>query len=219
MLLMFLRMSETSAGRHRTQMNDLDADYQAALKRLGYTEEWIDGGILDRQEVIAQFGEIERSEADPHAEHYRHGALQRFLRARKTLTVEELASLLRIARNELTKALSGSVYHDLAKHPGLTDSQFQAVVRDFDDADFQKIAARETLRRRARREEQDSDLIEEVLQMALGSHPAGLRDSELERWLVDTADLTEAQLNRLETDASRKTIRKLAEGRLRQRHT
>ena len=50
----------------------------SALKRLGYTNEWIEFGILTEEEILAQYDEINTSE-DQNAEHYRAGSFQYYL--------------------------------------------------------------------------------------------------------------------------------------------
>jgi hypothetical protein len=194
-------------------MADIDPELQTALARLGYTEEWLALGIVDRELLLSQLQAVEQPGADPHTEHYRYDPFWRFLRSRETFTDEQVATLLRIARTELGLGLGATVYHDLAEHGGLTASQFEAVADAHSDNSFNRVVQRESYRRQIRSNPHDLALIDAAITYALGHEPGSRRDSVLERWLVDCAELTEAQLERLAASGV-KAIRNLAKIRL-----
>jgi hypothetical protein len=71
---------------------------QKALKRLGYTNEWLDYGIISEESLFEQYNEILNSE-DQNAEHYRCGAFAYYMKGKSSLSDSELKSILSLRDN------------------------------------------------------------------------------------------------------------------------
>jgi len=194
-------------------MAAIDPELRSALATLSYTEEWLDLGIVDRETILAQRHEIEQPDADPSTEHYRYGPLREYTRQHQTFTDKEFRTLLVIAHNECSLGLGPTVYHDLVKHGGLTDAQFDTVSGAFSDNSFDRVVRCQSYQRKIRDKPDDLTLINGAITYALGQAQGSRRDPILERWLIECVALHEAQLERLAIDGT-KTIRNLAKIRL-----
>ncbi len=71
---------------------------EKALKRLGYTEEWLAFGIISEEYLMSQYDEIKTSE-DQNAEHYRCGGFGDYLRAKESLTDLEVNNIFLLKDN------------------------------------------------------------------------------------------------------------------------
>jgi len=66
-----------------------------AKQRLGYTDEWLQFGIVTNEYVLDQFEEIETSE-DKNAEHYRAWAFGQYLERKGNLTDLEVENIFKL---------------------------------------------------------------------------------------------------------------------------
>lgn len=76
----------------------IDMDIKVAISRLGYTEEWIDFGIISKDSLMAQYNEILVSE-DQNAEHYRNGAFGVYLSSKDCLSDKEISCIFELRDN------------------------------------------------------------------------------------------------------------------------
>jgi|GEM_PF-2480152 len=65
------------------------------LERLGFTQDWIDYGIISEEFVFKLFDEILNSE-DQNAEHYRSGAFGKYIKSKDSLTNEEIRKIFKL---------------------------------------------------------------------------------------------------------------------------
>ncbi len=98
-----------------------------ALKRLGYTEEWLSDGIISEEYLLAQYAEIEIS-ADMNAEHYRCGGFSEFLNSKKELTDDEVAAVFKLKDNGPDKCnLHENRIIELIHSKILNDKQLESI--------------------------------------------------------------------------------------------
>lgn len=68
-----------------------------AMKKLGYTTEWLSLGIIQETYLLAQFKEFKQTgfypEDDPHSEYYRHCAFTHYLESKAKLTDDEISAI------------------------------------------------------------------------------------------------------------------------------
>lgn len=204
-------------------MTKHDSEFQAALDYLNYSMLWVDLGVIDRNSALTQLDYFKKEESkhklgldgDIWTEHYRLGALRRFLR-RESFSDEKVESLIEIGFQEITlgqKGMGANVFYDMIRHRGLTERQFETVASKHDEVGFLKLVTRERFIRNISKGTKNIDVIQQAVDYVLNAE-GRWKDSNFERWLVDNVDLSEPQLERLSQEGVAKAIRNLARTRL-----
>jgi len=68
---------------------------ETALKRLGYTQDWLDLKIITEEFLLSQYQQICHSD-DNNAEHYRHAAFVQFIDSQSSLTDNQIEKVLQL---------------------------------------------------------------------------------------------------------------------------
>ena len=71
---------------------------ECALKRLGYTQEWLDFDIISEAYLLAQYKDIQTSE-DQNAEHFRSGGFGQYLNSKVSLMNEDIDQIFSLKDN------------------------------------------------------------------------------------------------------------------------
>lgn len=180
------------------------------MRRLGYTQHWLDVGVVDEASVRSQFDAF-RSSADQNTEHYRHRAFVAFLHRREQLAMDEALRLLALddaAANGTSLRVSRAIqllacdlltdaqFAELAEHPALAHPSIQRVYR------------RQFALRRLRTERLTPTLFHEV---------QSTDDGAVHRGALQRDDLTRDQLEWLAANGATRAVRNVAKQRLRRR--
>ncbi len=71
---------------------------EASLKRLGFTEQWLEFGIVTEEYALELYEEITVSE-DKNAEHYRGWAFSEYLKSKNSLSDQEIKDIFTLKDN------------------------------------------------------------------------------------------------------------------------
>lgn len=195
-----------------------DDERTELLARFGYTVAWHRTGVVTDALLGEQAADLARAterEAEPDAgqghrsmEHYRWAALLRYLRERAVLSDSEFDGLLEIGLAEVASAgvLRGSVLHELAKWPGLTDAQLAAVGTAWNDPGLLRVVRREQLLRSIAVVEPSGATVATAL--AEG-------DAHVHRLLLEQRLLSPDQLSWLTEHGATRAVRNMAAAALR----
>ena len=118
---------------------------KVALDRLGYTQEWLEYGVISEDYLISQYDEISSSE-DKNAEHYRYRGFADYLKRQSSLSNQEVENIFKLKDNgpdncdlhdnriiELiySEILSDEQYEKLAAHSEVLERPIQKVYLRF----------------------------------------------------------------------------------------
>ena len=98
--------------------------YQDALQLLGYSERWLQSGILSPERLLGEVKYFQSPDGDPYTEHYRVATLYDFLREREALTDQEIEDFLQLAYEDEDGTMAWSAVLALIACRALTDEQF-----------------------------------------------------------------------------------------------
>jgi len=96
------------------------------LKRLGYSQVWIDFNVLSEECLEEQIKEFKSSD-DTNTEHYRYKTFKIFLANLECIENSLLNNLLDLIRIDLDESMAMSMGLDLLKYKKLKDHQFKIV--------------------------------------------------------------------------------------------
>ncbi len=120
---------------------------------LGFTQKWLDYGILDREDLAAHVKEYQKGE-DPNKEHYRYGQFISYLNRKDSITTQEIDNYLEIALEE--SVMGGSAARALFLSSAIiTEEQYQYIKSRLSEFGkwTEKLIAKTELNRRIDREE------------------------------------------------------------------
>ncbi|AXE17806.1 hypothetical protein DR864_08690 [Runella rosea] len=109
----------------------VDTTIQDKLLRLGYSQLWLDNGILTIDSLNQQMKELELGE-DDNIEHYRYQTFINYFASQAFFDNHSLKQILEILQSDNDKTMAGSATVGLLRKSSLTDEQFNTV------ADFLK---------------------------------------------------------------------------------
>src|SRR5689334_12768521 len=97
----------------------MQADLTKAMKILGYSSQWLDSGLINKQFLMDQLDEYQSSE-DKNTEHYRYTAFQDILKTNTTLSDNTLEMYIELASIDEDHAMGKSALGDLVTWSGLS---------------------------------------------------------------------------------------------------
>ncbi|KJZ18701.1 hypothetical protein [Loktanella sp. S4079] len=171
-----------------------------ARETLGYTDQWIELGILTDEICQVQRQQWSKIDADRNTEHYRFSAWRAFGGAKGTISNEDLQQCIMIAASDADPAMGRAILHDILKTSWLSDEQFQRVRREMNEPSEAKIVDRYTLFRTLR-----ADPSHENLDRAVR-----VGDSIVQRHVIDKYPLKRTTLEFLEQYGEVRAIKNLA---------
>jgi hypothetical protein len=104
----------------------VDTTIQDRLLRLGYSQFWLDNGVLTIDKLEEQIKELDSGE-DDNKEHYRYRTLTNYFNRQTSFNNSVLNQILRLLQSDSDKTMAGSATVNLLKKPSLTDEQFDKV--------------------------------------------------------------------------------------------
>jgi len=96
------------------------------LAKLGYSQTWLDSGILTEADLAKQIAELATGE-DPNTEHYRYKVFCAFIDKIDNLDNKLLQQILKILKSDNDQAMSSSATIHLLKKHYLTNNQFDII--------------------------------------------------------------------------------------------
>lgn len=179
--------------------------FEVKLKRLGYTQAWVDLGVVTPTIIETQFNEICSSE-DHHAEHYRHRAYLNFLQNKSALTDNEINQLFQLV-DDGPDGIDLSLQRKrtlLDFNRLLTDAQLTRLsveYQEFSKQPIEKAYRSITLLRNIAANGLTEDLFEDVKKH---------QDPDVERHILSKQLVTKAHIKWLQEFGSNKKIRNMA---------
>ncbi len=146
--------------------NDISCDkkIKAEMKQyyslLGYTEKWMNYGLLDEATLARQLKEFEKGE-NTGTEHYRYAKFLNWLRRKQHLTNEEIRNYIELALTDEEETMGGSAVKVLFEQANLTDEQYEYVKHRLPEFGVwtQKVISRDALKREIEKTEITAELI------------------------------------------------------------
>ena len=134
------------------------------LKDLGYTEKWVDYGLLTEEILTDQFSEFQKGE-DPNTEHYRYGTFKHWLSLKNQFTNLEIERFIELALEDSDQLMAGSAAKDLFTHPNISDNQFDWIKTELSKfgAWTIKLIQREELKKRIEKETLTKELVQSCI--------------------------------------------------------
>lgn len=105
----------------------INTTIQNKLKRLGYSQLWLDSGVLTGESLEIQINELDLGE-DDNTEHYRYRTFSKYLNQHTSFDNDTLLQLLQLLQSDNDKSMAGSATVDLLRKSSLTNEQFNTVV-------------------------------------------------------------------------------------------
>lgn len=87
---------------------------------LGFTQQWIDLGIVTPESIAWDTTQINEGE-DPHPEHYRWRAFERFMKDQARLDPDLAINLFRLGESDPDVSMGGSMMAQIVRHPECPD--------------------------------------------------------------------------------------------------
>jgi hypothetical protein len=172
------------------------------LLKLGYTNLWLELGLLTEQQLEEQLIEFEENN-DDNTEHYRYQIFRNYLTTKQLLTDTELDNYLKVANSENDIPIKSSALCDILQKTQLTDLQFDKVcskVTEFGiETLIKKAIPRQVLLRRLKSENLTDGLFAESLRS---------NDSIVQQFLLNLAAIN--QLEQMAKNGATKSIRNVA---------
>ena len=175
------------------------------LEDLGYTEKWIDYGLLTEEILSDQLSKFQNDE-DQNTEHYRYGTFKHWLSLKNQFTELEIVQFIELALEDSDQLMSGSAVKDLFTHPKISDDQFNLIKTElskFGDWTV-KLIQREELKKKIESE----PLTEKLVQWCI-DHRQLFNENFLIELIINKADEIEI-VDQFNTNDFGKRIRNLA---------
>jgi len=175
------------------------------LEKLGYTEKWLEYGLLDAAAFKAQLKEFSK-EKDSTPEQIRFKTFISWLQSKKKITKKEIENYLEIALEDNDALMSGSAVRELFVSPILTEAQFELVMYRLPEFGSwtQKLITRELLKKRLEKEELTDALFDACME-----YKEKFKDNRLLVQIIQQSEDV-ALLARFADNGSGKQIRTLA---------
>lgn len=180
-----------------------DKDYKGLL---GFTSQWFALGVLT-EEGLRQYGATYESSRDKNTEHYRYGAFRWYLQQHRPLSASRAEELYELGASDEDSAMGEAMMADIIELPECPISVSAKAI-----ASGRKRLIRVAERCLLLSELQALPLLPEMFSRCLAS-----RESVVQRWLLEKAELTPAQVQILSEQGASRGVRNLASGKLRQR--
>lgn len=104
----------------------VDTTIQNKLLRLGYSQLWLDSGILTIDNLEKQIKELNLGE-DENTEHYRYRTFINYFHQQASFENNTLNQVIHLLQTDCDKTMAGSATVDLLRKSSLTDEQFDTV--------------------------------------------------------------------------------------------
>ncbi len=156
---------------------------EKAIKKLGYTNKWLDFGIITEDYLLKQYDKINNS-ADNNPEHYRSAAFTDYLESKNRLTDQEIDNIFQL-KEEGSEAFSlhtcriiELIYSNL-----LSDSQLQSIsgYNDVQNDPINQCYLRTILKRKINQQGLTNDVFEEI---------KNTKDFTIHEYVLELPDLT-----------------------------
>ncbi len=187
-------------------MSNIKQNIAGSLALLGYSEEWLEWGLLSEATLQEQVDSY-FSDLNPPREHFRCSAFRRILSERSAITEREIEQYLALARIDDSQVMAQAMRLELLLWPRLTPEQFDRLTDhpDFAAPMFQKRALRRRLM---------TALTTEVTVSATTfANCLASQDATVQRTLVSRHELTSEQLQTLVEQGATQAIRNMARDR------
>lgn len=177
---------------------------QTALNALGFTEDWLQHGILSEDFLQELYAQIQVSD-DKNQEHYRNYAFNCYLNRKDALSNEEIAVCfgLQDAGADLCDLRENRIFDVL--HSGLLSfEQLEMLANHYpfiDEKPFQRAYRRLLISQQIERCGLTDDIFEQIKTS---------QDAVLQRKAIDTEHINAEQMTWLATHGSNKKIRNMA---------
>lgn len=99
---------------------------QNKLSKLGYSQHWLDSGVLTINGLEEQIKELDLGN-DYNTEHYRYQTLTNYFKSQSCFDTAILKRVLSLLQSDNDKTMAGSATVDLLRKSSLTDEQFNTV--------------------------------------------------------------------------------------------
>lgn len=154
------------------------------LEELGYTDKWIEYGILTNEILTNQFSEFQKIE-NQHTEHYRYGTLKNWLNQKNKFTNLEINRFIELAFEDPNELMAGSAVKELFTHPDLSEDQFNLIKIELSKFGewTDKLIQREVLKKRILAENVSDDLIQQCI-----VYRKSFNDNSLINLIIDKVD-------------------------------
>jgi len=178
-------------------------ELEVIMKELGYTEGWLQLGVVDSEFLRQQYDEFQDSD-DKNQEHYRHGAFIRFLNQRERLSEGEIEAIFELTDNGsdgcdlLVNRIMGLLESGLLTDDQLSELAVFPVVRE---TPIQKRYQRCLLIRRLTAEGLTDDVFDAICES---------QDADLHRVLLRRSDLSRDHVKWLSENGGNKSVRNQA---------
>ena len=179
------------------------------LKKLGYSRKWLNYGFLDLDRLEEQGLQLASGE-DPNPEHYRFRTFRSILSSRSRLSDEDVDHYIELASEDPDQTMGLSALKELAEWRNLEESGYQKLSTHRDSQTAPMRGA--LLLGRAMRDAHASRFTPESCTTYI---EAG--HSEVQRLLLDFAELSRDQLERLREIGQTRAVRNMAAAKLRMR--
>lgn len=177
---------------------------EKAIKRLGFTEEWLKYGILTEDRLLQLYDEIESSD-DKNAEHYRAWAFHEFILSKKSLSDSEIDIYFALKDDgqDLCDLHENRVFEILYSNL-LTDKQLEGLSENYPEINekpFQRPYRRILTIRRIDKHGLNEDTFNQVKLSA---------DTEIHLYALAHKDINVEQVDWLIKNGNNKKVRNLA---------
>ncbi|MEL6537672.1 MAG: hypothetical protein AAFQ98_19785, partial [Bacteroidota bacterium] len=111
------------------------------LEELGYTEKWMEYGLLTEEALAQQYADLQNG-VDHNTEHYRYGTFMSWLNQKTEFTDAEIEEFIELAMNDSDQLMAGSAVKVLFTHPGITKYQFSSPGSKLGKSGFYQVKLR-----------------------------------------------------------------------------
>ena len=179
------------------------------LQDLGYSEKWVNYGLLTSEILNKQLAEYQIDQ-DQNTEHYRYGTFKDLLSQKKHFTNLEISQFIGLIFEDSNELMAGSALKELFIHTGISDEQFDLIkieLSKFGDW-TNKIIQREELKKKIESEDLSEHLINKCI-----NHKNQFSENALIELIIDKANNIELIHQFSENDFG-KRIRNLAKEKI-----
>ncbi|MEH0155073.1 hypothetical protein V6R21_13085 [Limibacter armeniacum] len=134
------------------------------MRHLGYTEKWIQYGIIEKETIEYQLDALRKGE-DQNPEYYRYQALVNWLKPKEFLTDEEAERFIELTKEDSDQAMAGTAVKVLLTFDSLADNQFDYLCAEFSNFRewTEKVIGRERIKRQVLSQNMTYELFEKCL--------------------------------------------------------
>ncbi len=196
------RGSQTTEAEHTRMSEAVTAEERAALAALGYTEDWLHAGLLDRQHLAAQYERL-RSGGKKKTARYRAEALAAWHEREGAISDAGIDGFLAILAADPDPKLAKNAVAELIRSPRITMEQLERIAA----ADPKLMRRHEPLIRRTYLTRRlDEGVTDELLERVIE-----FRDAAIQTRLIRDARLGRKHAELLAKQGANPTIRETAQ--------